>query len=317
MTARASSARAAERVPFRLRPMLATLVDKPIDRPGWVVEEKYDGIRLVAYKEGRNVSLITRNDIDRAEDFPGVAATLAKLPAPALALDGEVVIFDDAHVSRFGLLQRRDGARAPVYVAFDCAYARGEDLRRRPLKERRAHLEREVRPDDALAIARRISGTASEAYEAARRLGLEGIIQKDESSLYEEGTRSRAWLKVKLRNEDEFVIGGYTAPTGARSHFGALLVGAWDGDHLRYAGKVGTGFPERTLADLIRRFRSLVRPTSPFIDHVRERDATWLEPTLVAQLAFTERTRDGKLRHPAFLGLREDKSARDVTWSTG
>ena len=297
--------------------MLATLVDKPVDRPGWVAEEKYDGIRLVAEKEGRAVSLVTRNDIDRAADFPGVAAAIAKLRAPALALDGEVVIFDDAHVSRFSLLQRRDGARLPVYVAFDCLYVRGEDLRRRPLKERRAHLEREVRTGDALAIARRIPGTGRGAYETARRLGLEGIIQKDEASLYEEGTRSRAWLKVKLRNEDEFVIGGYTAPTGARSHFGALLVGAWDGDQLRYAGKVGTGFTERTLADLMRRFRPLVRPTSPFADHVRERDATWLEPTLVAQLAFTERTRDGKLRHPTFLGLREDKPAREVTWSTG
>ena len=154
-----------------------------------------------------------------------------------------------------------------------------------------------------------------EAYEAARRLGLEGIILKDESSRYEAGARSRAWLKVKLRNEEEFVIGGYTAPGGARNHFGALLVGAWDGDRLRYAGKVGTGFTERTLADLMRRFRPLVRATSRFADRVRERDATWLEPVLVAQLAFTERTQDGKLRHPAFLGLREDKPARDVRWS--
>jgi len=296
--------------------MLTTLVGAPVDRPGWIAEEKYDGIRLLAYKEGRAVSLITRNDIDRTASFPGVATAIAKLPAPTLVLDGEVVIFDEAQVSRFGLLQRRDGARELVYVAFDCLYARGRDLRRRPLGERRAHLEREVRPDKALTIARRLPGTGSEAYEEARRLGLEGIILKDESSPYEAGTRSRAWLKVKLRNEEEFVIGGYTAPAGARSHFGALLAGAWDGDRLRYAGKVGTGFTERTLADLMRRFRPLVRPTSPFADRVRERDATWLEPVLVAQLAFTERTRDGKLRHPAYLGLREDKPAREVTWTT-
>lgn len=316
MTARSSSARAAGRVPFRVRPMLATLVEGPLDRPGWIAEEKYDGIRLIACKEGRAVSLVTRNDIDRAADFPGVAAAIAKLPAPTLVLDGEVVIFDEARVSRFGLLQRRDGAGEPVYVAFDCLYARGEDLRRRPLVERRPRLEREVRPGPALMIARRLPGTGREAYDAARKLGLEGIIQKEESSRYEDGARSRAWLKVKIRNEDEFVIGGYTAPAGAREHFGALLVGAWDGDRLRYAGKVGTGFDARMLATLMRRFRPLVRPTSPFADHVRERDATWLEPTLVAQLAFTERTRDGKLRHPAFLGPREDKPAREVTWST-
>src|SRR6185436_7018300 len=136
----------------------------------------------------------------------------------------------------------RGGGAAPVYVAFDCLYARGRDLRARPLSERRAHLEREVRPGDALLIARRLPGTGGEAYEAARRLGLEGIILKDEASRYEAGVRSRAWLKVKIRNEEEFVIAGYTAPGGARTHFGALLVGAWDGDRLRYAGKVGTGF---------------------------------------------------------------------------
>jgi DNA ligase D-like protein (predicted ligase) len=296
--------------------MLATLVDAPIDRPGWVAEEKYDGIRLVAYKEGRAVRLVTRNDIDRSADFPGVVAAIAKLPAPSLVLDGEVVIFDAAQVSRFGLLQRREATASPVYVAFDCLSARGRDLRRRPLAERRTHLEREVRAGEALAIARRLPGSGSEAYEAARRLGLEGIVLKDASSPYEEGRRSRAWLKVKLRNEEEFVVGGYTAPGGARSHFGALLVGAWDGDRLRHAGKVGTGFTERTLADLMRRFRPLVRPTSPFADHVRERGATWLEPVLVVQLAFTERTRDGKLRHPIYLGLREDKPSRAVTWAT-
>ena len=295
--------------------MLATLVDAPIDRPGWVAEEKYDGIRLLAYNEGRAVSLVTRNDIDRTADFPGVAAAIARLPAPTLALDGEVVIFDEKRVSRFSLLQRRGADAVPIYVAFDCLYARGRDLRDRPLEERRAHLEREVRPGETLLVARRLPGTGTEAYEVARRLGLEGIILKDASSRYEAGARSRAWLKVKLRNEEEFVIGGYTAPGGARNHFGALLVGAWDGDRLRYAGKVGTGFTERTLADLMRRFRPLVRATSPFADRVRERDATWLEPVLVAQLAFTERTQDGKLRHPAFLGLREDKPARDITWS--
>jgi len=294
--------------------MLATLVDAPVDRPGWVTEEKYDGIRLIAYKDGREVSLITRNDIDRTADFPGVAAAIARLPAPTLVLDGEVVIFDAGRVSRFSLLQRRDDGSAPVYAAFDCLYARGRDLRDRPLRERREHLEREVRAGPALLVARRLEGTGSQAYEQARRLGLEGIILKDESARYESGARSRAWVKVKLRNEEEFVIGGYTAPGGARTHFGALLVGAWQGDRLRYAGKVGTGFTQRTLTDLMRRFRPLVRASSPFADRIRERDATWLDPVLVAQLAFTEWTQDGKLRHPAYLGLREDKRARDVTW---
>ena len=253
----------------RVRPMLATLVDAPIDRPGWVAEEKYDGIRLIACKDGRTVRLITRNDIDRTGDFSRVAAAIARLPAPTLILDGEVVIFDAAKVSRFGLLQRREGGSEPVYVAFDCLYARGHDLRRRPLAERRRALEGQVKATDALAIARRLPGTGSEAYEAARRLGLEGVILKDESAPYEDGARSRAWLKVKLRNEEEFVIGGYTEPAGARHHFGALLVGAWEGERLRYAGKVGTGFTERTLADLMDRFRKLARATSPFADRMK------------------------------------------------
>ena len=304
----------AARIPFRISPMLATLVDAPVDRAGWIAEEKYDGIRLLAYKEGRDVSLVTRNDIDRTADFPTVAEAIAKLPAPTLLLDGEVVIFDEAHVSRFQLLQRRAGA-APVYAVFDCLFARARDLRRLPLAERREILEREVRAGDALVVARRLPGTGREAFEAARRMGLEGIVLKNESSPYEAGTRSRAWLKVKLRAEEEFVIGGYTPPAGARKYIGALLVGAWDGARLRYAGKVGTGFTEHTLADLMRRFRPLVRATSPFADRIPARGATWLEPTLVAQLAFTERTRDGKLRHPTFLGLREDKPAREVTWT--
>ncbi len=297
--------------------MLATLVDAPFHREGWVYEEKYDGIRLLARKEGRRVSLITRNQIDRAADFPSITAALADLPAPTLVLDGEVVVFDAEKVSRFQLLQRRelgDGMDAPVFVAFDCLYARGRDLRAEPLRERRAVLERELTESKILRLARRLDPDGRRAFAEARTLGLEGVVAKDASSVYEVGTRARAWLKIKVRAEDEFVIGGYTAPGGARSHFGALLIGAWEGERLRYAGKVGTGFTERSLRDLIRRFRRLVRRTAPFAERITERAVTWLEPRLVAQIAYTEWTGDGRLRHPVFLGLRDDKSARDVRW---
>jgi bifunctional non-homologous end joining protein LigD len=293
--------------------MLATLVDAPFHRPGWIWEEKYDGIRLIAVKDGRRVELVTRNDKDRAADFPEVAAAIAALPAPTLVLDGEVVVFDAEGISRFQLLQRRAaGASPPIYVAFDSLHARGHDLLREPLTERRAVLEAEIVEGPRLQIARRLAADGFGAFAEAKRRGLEGVIGKDPASRYTPGVRSPAWCKVKVRAEEEFVIGGFTAPRGSRTHIGALVVGAWDDGGLRYAGKVGTGFTEQTLASLHRRLSPLARPTSPFVDAPRERDVTWVEPRLVAQLGFTEMTGDGKLRHPVFLGLREDKDARDV-----
>ena len=297
--------------------MLATLVDAPFHHPGWVYEEKYDGFRFLAYKEGRRVALLTRNMKDRTEEFADVAKAVAALPAPTLVLDGEVVIFDRRGVSRFQLLQRRmvgEGASAPVFVVFDCLYTRGRDLRRLPLSERRAVVEREVRPGPAMMLARRLGTDGFKAFAAASRRGLEGLIAKDGASVYVAAARSPLWRKVKVRAEEEFVIGGFTAPEGSRSHLGALVIGAWADSALRYAGKVGTGFTGKTLDDLSKRLRPLVRASSPFADAPRERGVTWVEPKLVAQIGFTERTGDGRLRHPTFLGLRDDKSATDVRW---
>jgi len=301
--------------PLNVKPMLATLVDAPFHLPGWVYEEKYDGIRIIAEKTGTRVRLITRNVIDRTGDFPEIAAAIARLPAPTLLLDGEVVVFDAKGISRFQLFGA-DTRRRPVYVVFDCLFARGRSLTARPLAERRAVLEKEVRPGGVLRLSRRLAGDGLKAFEAARARGLEGIVAKDAASVYEVGKRSTVWRKVKVRAEEEFVIGGYTAPDGARAHFGAILIGAFDDGALRYAGKVGTGFTGKTLADLAERFARLRRPTSPFLDAPRMRDATWVEPALVAQIGFMEKTGDGKLRHPAFLGLRDDKSASEVRWVT-
>jgi bifunctional non-homologous end joining protein LigD len=297
--------------------MLATPVDAPFHRAGWVYEEKYDGIRILAEKDGPRVRLLSRNLKDRTADFLEVAGAVAALPAPALVLDGEVVFFDADRVSRFHLLQRRElGGRAgqAFFAVFDCLFARGRDLRSEPLSRRRAVLEAEVEERGVLLIARRLASDGLRAFAEARRLGLEGIVAKNEAAPYAAHTRSRDWLKIKIRAEEEFVIGGFTRPGGSRAHFGALLVGAHRGHTLRYAGKVGTGFTGRTLDDLMARFRSLVRPTSPFVDDVRERGVTWLEPRLVAQIGFTELTEDGRLRHPVFLGLRADKDAANVRW---
>jgi bifunctional non-homologous end joining protein LigD len=308
---------AAARIPFRVAPMLATLVGEPFHQPGWLYEEKYDGFRFLAYKEGRRVSLLTRNMKDRTAEFAEIATAVAALPAPTLVVDGEVVVFDADGISRFQLLQRRMGgenAAPAVFVVFDCLYARGRDLRHEPLTERRKVLVHEVRSGRLLKRATRLDADGFKAFATASRRGLEGLIAKDGTSTYDAGTRSPFWRKVKVRKDEEFVIGGFTAPAGSRSHFGALLVGAWSDGALRYAGKVGTGFSSRLLDDLMRRFKPLIRPASPFKDAPRERGVTWLEPTLIAQIGFTELTGDGKLRHPTFLGLRDDKSARDVHW---
>lgn len=296
------------RVPFRVRPMLATLVDEPFHRKGWVYEEKYDGYRILAYKEGDRVTLYSRNAKDRTGTFSEVARAIAGLRDRALLLDGEAVAFDRKLVSRFQLLQQGE---TTVYAVFDCLYRNGRDLRNEPLPVRRAALEAAIGDVERLFPSRRLDADGLKAYRTAKRRGYEGLVAKDSSAPYIEG-RSTKWLKVKVHQEEEFVVGGYTAPAGSRTHFGALLLGAYRGPDLHYVGKVGTGFPQKTLSGLHRRFQPLVRKTSPFAAPPREKGATWLAPKLVAQIAFQEWTDEQKLRQPVFLGLRDDKKPSDV-----
>ncbi len=304
----------AEQIPFRVRPMLATLATKPFHRPGWVYEEKYDGYRLLAYKEGRRVFLQSRTAHDRTKAYSQIAAAVAKLKPRTLLLDGEVVAFDRSLVSRFQLLQQ--GQSPVVFAAFDCLYVDGKDLRRAPLSERRRQLEEVVDRAERIFPARRLGGTGLSAYRAAKRKGFEGIIAKDAGSGYEE-RRSTKWLKVKVHQEEEFVIGGYTLPSGSRSHFGALLLGGYRGNDLRYVGKVGTGFSHERLASLWKQFQRLIAERPVFVNPPRERGVTWLSPRLVAQVAFSEWTEDGRLRAPAFLGLRDDKKPAECRLPEG
>jgi bifunctional non-homologous end joining protein LigD len=297
------------KIPFRVSPMLATLVAKPFTEHNWVFEEKYDGVRLLAYKEGPHVSLMTRNNIDRTARFPEIAAALKKLRSETLALDGEVVVFDSKKISRFQLLQQSKGH--PQYVLFDCLYRKGRDLRNEPLSLRRAVLEEAVKPSASVILAARLDGDGLKAFQTASRRGLEGIIAKNLDSRYFEG-RSHQWLKVKVHQEDEFVIGGFTKPGGARRYFGALLLGIYVDGQLHYVGKVGTGFDEKTLASLYRKLHSLIQSKAPFASDPPEREATFVAPKLVAQIAYSEITEDAKLRQPVFLGLRDDKSAKEV-----
>jgi bifunctional non-homologous end joining protein LigD len=289
--------------------MLATLVAEPFHKRGWVFEEKYDGDRLLAYKEGDRVRLLSRNGKACTRRFPRIAAAIASLQARTLILDGEVVVFDSKGVSRFQLLQR-DNADA-VYAIFDCLFHNGKDLRQEPLSVRRAIMKSAIGSSRILIPSHRLAANGLEAFRTAKRRGYEGLVAKDPSSPYVEA-RSTKWLKVKVHQEEEFVICGYTKPAGARQHFGALLLGAYGENKLHYVGKVGTGFNESTLAALYKRFQPLVNSKLRLIDPPREKGVVFIAPKLVAQISFQEWTADRKLRQPVFLGLRNDKSAQDV-----
>ena len=297
------------KIPFRVRPMLATLVGEPFHEPGWVYEEKYDGIRILAYKEGAQVTLLSRNDKNRTGSFPAIARTVGALRPATLLLDGEVIALDRHKISRFQWLQR--GIGRAHYAVFDCLYVSGRDLRHEPVSIRRAELERSIYESDELILSRRLSANGLAAFRVAKQRGYEGVVAKRLASVYVEG-RSREWLKVKVNQEDEFIILGYTAPSGSRKYFGALLLGAFKNGKLQYVGRVGTGFPRDVLASLYRKFQPLKRKHPPVEALPRTQRATFLSAKLVAQISYTEWTKDGRLRHPVFLGLRDDKDPEDV-----
>jgi bifunctional non-homologous end joining protein LigD len=296
-------------IPFRVSPMLATLVAKPFDEPGWVYEEKYDGIRILAYKEGSRVTLLTRNNIERSESFQRITRVIRELQPKTLVLDGEVIVLDQKNISRFQLLQR--GGADALYAAFDCLFLNGRDLRREPLSYRREALEKSIAGSDELILSRRLAETGKKAFQIAKQQGYEGLVAKRVTSLYVSG-RSRDWIKVKANQQDEFIIVGYTEPSGSRQNFGALLLGAYSGRKLRYVGRVGTGFNQKNLASLFRKFQAL-KLNHPTVEDVRGiSHVTFVAPRLIAQIAYTEWTSDRKLRHPVFLGLRDDKDASEV-----
>jgi bifunctional non-homologous end joining protein LigD len=297
--------------------MLASLSKDLVTGPEWVYEEKYDGIRAVSYRDGEGVRILSRTGKDLTGGFTSLVGSLRDLPDRDVVLDGELVVFDEKGVSRFQLLQRRADPRTrTVYVVFDCLRSRGRDILWRPLEERRKRLlELVPRRAGPLMPSRRLPRDGERALATAREKGWEGIIAKIATSSYEPGVRSLAWLKVKVRGESEFVIGGYTPPQGSRTELGALLVGLYEKGKLRYTGKVGTGYTQETLRDLGDKLKRLHTNESPFDPQPRITDAIWVKPRLVAQLAYAEWTADGKLRQPAFLGLRTDKKPEECTWA--
>jgi bifunctional non-homologous end joining protein LigD len=294
--------------------MKAVLWDEPFSDPGWIFERKLDGIRCLAHREGGGaVQLLSRTGRIMNGDYPELVSALAAEPCQDFVTDGEVVAFDRRGVTSFQRLQRRGRERVPVFLyAFDLLRLDGRDLRDLPLRRRKAELRRALRFEGPVRFTPHRNEHGEQMFEEACRKGLEGVIAKRADSPYR-ATRSSDWRKLKCHAEQELVIGGYSAPQGSRTDFGALLVGYWDDGRLRYAGKVGTGFDHDTLRELGERLRELERPDSPFADvHPIPRGTHWVEPQLVAQIGFTEWTRDGRLRHPRFLGLRTDKPAREV-----
>jgi len=306
--------------PGWIDPMLATLGDGPFSDPDWIFEPKLDGERGLAYRLGGQVELWSRNRKRLTGVYPEITEALAALPGGDLVLDGEIVAFDHGRPS-FARLQQRiglDGERArrsPVavaYLVFDVLVLGGRRLTEEPLVARRRALEATLVSGEVVALngAFATDGEALFAEMCAR--GWEGVVAKRAAGTYL-SRRSRDWLKIKCVRRQEFVVGGFTEPRGQRQGLGALLVGVYEGDRLRYAGKVGTGFSNRVLARLRERLDDLEQDTSPFDDErIPERDPHWVRPELVAEVSFSEWTTDGRLRHPAYVGLRDDKDAADV-----
>ena len=302
--------------------MKATLTDDHFSSPDWIFEPKLDGVRLLAFCRQDGARLMSRNRKDQTNTYPELIEALEDQADRDMVLDGEVVAFDGRR-SSFSTLQGRLGvsdveeARASDIAVFlylfDILYLDGYDVRELPLRTRKQVLKSVLAFEDPLRYTTHRNGEGLPFYEEACRKGWEGVIAKRADSAYRK-SRSRDWLKFKCDNGQELVIGGYTEPQGERTGFGALLLGYYESGDFLYAGRVGTGFDEAMLEELHERLRQLKQSEPPFDDDTpgEGSDTHWVKPQLVCEVAFTEWTRDGRLRHPRFIGLRNDKSARDV-----
>jgi bifunctional non-homologous end joining protein LigD len=308
-------------------PALATLTKDRFSRADWIYERKLDGMRIIASRDGDAVRIRSRSGADAGSSFPEIVDVLAAIDTPNFVVDGEIVAFDGDRTS-FARLQprmhvsdpakaRRSGVKVYYYL-FDLLHLDGESTRKLPLRERKALLKDLLDWDDPLRFTEHRNADGEEYFREACRAGWEGLIAKRAGSPYRSG-RTTDWLKFKCEQGQEFVVAGWTDPQGSRTGFGALLLGYYsaDGD-LVYAGKVGTGFDRAMLAMLSKKLHAVASDSMAFDERtiptapVFRRGVHWVEPELVAQIGFSEWTRDGQLRHPRFLGLRTDKSARSI-----
>jgi bifunctional non-homologous end joining protein LigD len=313
-----------------IEPMKSRLVEKLPGNGDWSYELKFDGIRALAIKRGSRLRLISRNEKELNERFPKIVDACTEIEADEFVIDGEVVALDSEGRSSFQLLQRGelDAQDAPLaFYVFDLPQLNGHSLLSLELRQRKDLLAGILPTSDIIRFSGDLGNDGKNLLAEVKRRGLEGLIGKRPNSVYEPGRRSGTWIKIKCVTEQEFVIGGFTPPAGARKHFGALLVGYYDDDSLRFAGKVGTGFDTKMLSMLHRKLSAEKRERCPFADlpskqngqwvqgitPTEMRKCTWVNPKFVCQIKFAEWTRDLKLRQPVFLGLREDKKALEVT----
>lgn len=304
--------------------MKAMLAERPPKGDDWLFEVKWDGVRAIAFLDQEEVRLQGRSGLRFERQYPELALMPHHIAAQQAVLDGEIAVLDDKGVSHFHLIQPRIANSDPntvahlvrstpvVYFAFDLLYLDGYDLRNVALSKRRKLLEEVVTPNSVLRVSEVFPAAGEQMLEAAREHGLEGIVAKRANSCYE-SKRSSEWLKIKVVTEQEFVIGGFTAPQGARSHFGALVLGLWDGKKLRWTGNVGTGFDQKTLVDLYRRMQPLITDKCPFAQRPEPyRGMTWVKPELIAQVKYLNWTQDNRLRAPVYQGIRTDLDTREV-----
>jgi bifunctional non-homologous end joining protein LigD len=315
-TSQSLSKKQPEPFPHNMTPMMATLVDTPFSKPGWVYEIKWDGYRAIAELENGAVKLYSRNHQPFEAKYPGIVEALKQLADRSLILDGEVVALDaDGHAHFQNLQDAGKRASQLTFMVFDLLYCDGKDLRTSSLLERKALL-RKVLPENlpAICYCDHMEEDGEGFFQAAETQGLEGIIAKDGQSLYRSGTRSAAWLKIKTQQRQEAIICGYTEPQGSRKDFGALILGVYEEDRLQYIGHTGTGFTAKSLKNLKQRFADYETERCPFAKRpVTNQKASWLKPELVCEVKFTHWTEDGYLRQPVFLALREDKPAETIT----
>ncbi len=307
-------------MPYTFEPMLATLHREPFSDDAWLYERKFDGIRLLVFRDGDHVELYTRNGKPRNGHFPELVALMAAQPGERFVLDGEVVAFE-GDTTCFSRLQQRAGISDPqearasgikiYFYVFDSPWMEDYDIRRVPLRERKQVVREVLDYSGDLRFTPHRNGDGAAFLAEAREKGWEGIIAKKAESAYRNG-RSKRWLKLKVEAGQELVIGGYTDPEGGRTGIGALLVGYYEGDTLRYAGRVGTGFTDAELARLKKTLSAIEQAEPAFTDPPDDPDIHWVTPERVADIRFTEWTPDGRLRHPAYLGERDDKDAREV-----
>jgi bifunctional non-homologous end joining protein LigD len=315
------------KMPVDVKPMLATLVDKPFDEEGWSYEVKWDGFRTLSYLNEGNVEMRSRNNKDFNKKFYPIYNALKDWPINAV-IDGEITVLDESGVPDFNALQewRSEADGQLVYYLFDILWLDGYDLTETPLEERREVLKNILPPTDVIRLSETFAVTGTDFFELADKMGLEGIIAKKNDSVYTPNVRSKAWLKIKTEKHQEAIIAGYTKNEKTSKKFSALLMGVYEKDELVFIGPVGTGFTAKMQTELLGKLKPLETTKCPFKEvpdynkpsrfrpNPPKAEVTWIKPTLVAEISYRASTNDGSMRHPSFRGLREDKNPKEVSW---